>query len=103
MSRSTSLVETVSGACEGRGAGDGAVDLQIGVVGVESASVSMSVRASGASLLGGGVVVTFTGCVYLYGLIYWLISGLLYESASGLAWGPHYAYYFTVYLLISTS
>ena len=48
-------------------------------------------------------LVTFTGYVYLYGLIYWLISGLLYESASGLAWGPHYAYYFAFYLLISTS
>ena len=43
--------------------------------------------------------VTFTGYVYLYGLIYWLISGLLYESASGLAWGPHYAYYFAFYFL----
>ena len=35
--------------------------------------------------------VTFTGYVYLYGLIYWLISGLLYKSALGLAWGPYYA------------
>ena len=47
--------------------------------------------------------VMFTGYVYLYGLIYWLISGLLYESTSGLAWGPHYAYYFVFYLLIDTS
>ena len=45
----------------------------------------------------------FMGYVYLYRLIYWLISGLLYESASGLAWGPHYAYYFDFYLLIDTS
>ena len=49
------------------------------------------------------VDVTFTGYVYLYELIYGLISGLLYESASGLAWGPHYAYYFAFYLLIDTS
>ena len=47
--------------------------------------------------------VTFTGYVYLYRLIYGLISGLLYESASGLAWGPHYAHYFAFYLLIDTS
>ena len=47
--------------------------------------------------------VTFMGYVYLYRLIYWLISGLLYESASGLAWGPHYAYNFVLYLLIDTS
>ena len=45
----------------------------------------------------------FTGYVYLYGLIYGLISGLLYKSASGLAWEPHYAYYFTFSLLIDTS
>ena len=51
----------------------------------------------------GDRIVMFTGYVYLYRLIYWLISGLLYESASGLAWGPHYAYYFTFYLLIDTS
>ena len=47
-------------------------------------------------------IVTFTGYVYLYRLIYCLISGLLYESASGLAWGPHYVYYFVFYLLIDT-
>ena len=43
--------------------------------------------------------VTFMGYVYLYRLIYWLISGLLYKSASGLAWGPHYAYYIAFYLI----
>lgn len=53
---STSPVDTVSGAWEGRGAGEGAEDLQIGVVGVELASVSMSVGVSGASLPGGGIV-----------------------------------------------
>jgi hypothetical protein len=37
------VVVTVSGAPIGRGAGDGAEDRQIGVVGVDSASVSMSV------------------------------------------------------------
>ena len=50
-----------------------------------------------------GPRVMFTGYVYLYGLIYGPISGLLYESTLGLAWGPHYAYYFTFYLLIDTS
>ena len=49
-----------------------------------------------------GMGVTFTGYVYLYGLIYGLISGLLYKSASGLAWRPHYAYYFAFYILIDT-
>ena len=49
------------------------------------------------------IAVTFIGYVYLYRLIYWLISGLLYESTSGSAWGPHYAYYFTFYSLIDTS
>ena len=38
------------------GAGDGAEDLQIGVVGVESASVSMSVGGSSTSLPGGGAM-----------------------------------------------
>ena len=49
----------------------------------------------------GGVM--FMGYLYPSGLIYGLISGLLYKSASGLAWGPHYAYYFAFYLLIDTS
>ena len=48
-------IGTVSGA-EGKGAGDRAEEWQMGVVGVESASVSMSVWASEASLPGGGVV-----------------------------------------------
>ena len=64
VSGSASLVDTISGAwVVGRGVRDGAEDLQIGVVGVESVSVSMSVGASGVLLLGGGVmrsrIVTF--------------------------------------------
>ena len=48
-------VETVAGAC-GKGPGDRAVDLQIGVVGVESVSIPMSVDGVEASLPGGGIV-----------------------------------------------
>ena len=53
----TTSTGTVNGACR-KGLGDGAVDLQIGVVGVEprSASVSMSEEGAEASSPGGGVV-----------------------------------------------
>jgi hypothetical protein len=44
------------------------------------------VYLNGTCNVGGAwISVTFMSYVYLYGLIYWLISGLLYESASGLA------------------
>ena len=55
-SGSATFVGTVSRALVGTGAGDGADDRQIGVVGMESASVSISVGASETSLPGGGVV-----------------------------------------------
>ena len=48
-------IGTDSGA-EGKGVGDGADEWQTGVVGVESASISISVWASDASLPGGGIV-----------------------------------------------
>ena len=51
---SATAVGTVSGALMGIGAGDSADDRQMGVVGVESASVSMSVWASEFSFPGGG-------------------------------------------------
>lgn len=52
------VVGMESGARAGdrKGAGDGAEDLQIDVVGVDFISVSISVRASEGSLPGGGVV-----------------------------------------------
>ena len=53
---SGAVVGTGAGRGVGTGAGEGADDRQMGVVGVESASVSMSVCASEFSLLGDGVI-----------------------------------------------
>lgn len=55
-SGSAMFVGTISGTVVGMGAGEGANNRQIGVVGVESASISMSVNVLEASLPGGGVV-----------------------------------------------
>ena len=75
VSGSATVVGTVSGAVCIAGEGDGAVDLHIGVVGVESASVSMSMWESELSCPGEGVVRSRTLVFFFFLLGFEMLSG----------------------------